>query len=180
MRLHEIRDPDRWKRYTRNDGDIAFAENPVNHKIQPVKITGGPFMGKMYKVEYAGDPNIEGGYGMWAEDDTGIWDTKEEGEIAQFNKKLGNEPLEEFENSDPDECTRCLGLRHHPSDSSKKCPECKGTGKCPDAVTEMYGEDEKESDDATCDWCGGQMQWCSVCTQWTRTCCVDYGTCMCS
>ncbi len=86
MRLNEIRDPDRWKRYTRDTGDKAFAENPVSHQIVPVKITGGPFMGQMYKVEYDGDPNE--GYGMWAEDDTGIWDSKEEGERAIFKRKL--------------------------------------------------------------------------------------------
>ena len=41
--------------------------------------------------------------------------------------------LDEFNMTDKDECTRCMGLKHHPSDSSKVCPECKGTGKCPHA-----------------------------------------------
>ena len=88
--------------------------------------------------------------------------------------------LEEFNMGDKDDCTRCLGLRHHPSDPSKVCPECKGTGKCPKAVEENWDFDEKETDDPTCDWCGGEMQWCPICAEWTRTCCQDWGTCQCS
>ena len=89
MRLHEIRDPDRWKRYTRNTGDKAYAENPVNHQIQPVKIGDRhDYFGKMYQVIYDGDPDVEGGYGMWAADDNEVWDSKEEGERAIFKRKL--------------------------------------------------------------------------------------------
>lgn len=48
--------------------------------------------------------------------------------------------IDEFVKDDEDECPRCFGLKHHPSDADRKCPECNGTGKCPDAVKEEKKE----------------------------------------
>jgi DnaJ-class molecular chaperone len=90
--------------------------------------------------------------------------------------------LDEFNFTDKDECTRCMGLKHHPSDPSKECPECHGTGKCPHAdekVEEAYKKEDYEGE-SKCSNCGGEMDWCYTCDQWTSTCCVEYGTCMCS
>ena len=134
-------------------------------------------------------------WGYKFKDVTDLWSTKPEvlksinrGDNDRVAKAFTDRNIEtefkidEWAMDDEDECTRCLGLKHHPSDSSKKCPECKGTGKCPKAVEEMYefDDDDKEHGDPTCEWCGGEMQWCPVCDRWTSTCCQEYGTCMCS
>jgi len=54
--------------------------------------------------------------------------------------------IDEFNFTDEDECTRCLGLKHHPSDSSRVCPECKGTGKCPHS-TDLDTSEARTSDE---------------------------------
>jgi len=45
------------------------------------------------------------------------------------------------------------------------------------AKIRRYG---RQSDDHTCNLCGGEMTWCSSCEVWSSTCCCEYGTCQCS
>jgi len=81
-----------WKDYIYDVGDIVYARNPQTHKIVQVVIRdgGSSYMDFQYKVEYRGDPIGYGNGGLWGANNEDLYKTKEEGEIAQFNKKLGN------------------------------------------------------------------------------------------
>lgn len=61
---------------------------PSELAIVPVIIAQRRFMGKDYKVEWAGSPPHSGNGGIWAADLEELFDTREEAEKAMFMNKL--------------------------------------------------------------------------------------------
>lgn len=92
MRLSEITedfDIDAHKyKPTLGVGQEMFSFNPQNGSIVPVTIKQRNFMGKEYKVVYAGDPPHSGNGGIWAANADELFNTKEEAAKAMFKDKL--------------------------------------------------------------------------------------------
>ena len=62
-----------------------------------------------------------------------------------FKSKMreAQRPVSETNEDKNNDCDRCQGLGHHPSRADEDCPECGGTGKCPninEAVIEVPAE----------------------------------------